>query len=85
MGVEHVMDGALTGAGDTAPSLIFGLVFNMARIPIAIYFVSRFGVSGVWWAISLTTAFKTGAKLWAFSRSRLPLLAKSRDRFQVAA
>jgi len=85
MGVEHVMDGALTGAGDTAPSLLFGFVFNMARIPMAIYFASRFGVSGVWWAISLTTAFKTGAKLWAFSRSRLPLLAKSRDGCQVAA
>ncbi|CAE8584975.1 unnamed protein product [Polarella glacialis] len=79
MGVEHVMDGALIGAGDTLPSLIWGLLLCLARLAAAIWLSGRFGVAGVWWAISLSTAVKAVLKSWAFQKSRLPLLAQRRQ------
>lgn len=85
MGIEMVMDGALTGAGDTTPSLILGLVFNVARLPTALWLCSRFGVDGIWAAISISTAFKAAAKWWAFRRSRLPLLSRKDESEAVPA
>lgn len=76
MGVEHVMDGALAGAGDTMPSFWLGLVLNVARIPLALAFCTSLGVRGVWIAVTLSTVAKAVAKTWAFRRSRLPLLTQ---------
>jgi len=76
MGVEHVMDGALTGAGDTTPSLLWGLLLNLARLPAALWLCRRFGVEGVWTAITVSTALKAVVKWRAFRRSRLPLLSE---------
>jgi len=76
MGIELVMDGALTGAGDTNPSLVLGFVFNLMRIPIALCLCNRLGVNAVWIAISVTTLLKAVTKWWAFKRSSLPLLGE---------
>lgn len=76
MGLEHVMDGALMGAGDTVPSLLLGLVFNVLRIPLGVWLCSIYGVHGVWAAIAISTVAKALLKWYAFRRSRLPLLSE---------
>ncbi len=60
MGVEIVLGGGFTGAGDTMPPMLVAVPLNIARIPIA-YFLANtmgMGVSGVWWAISGTSIIK---------------------------
>ncbi len=51
-----VFEGAFSGAGDTLPPMVIGIPASVLRIPIAylLCFVFDFGVTGVWWAISLT-------------------------------
>jgi len=34
------------------------MVFNTLRIPLALFLSARIGVTGVWWAISITSLFK---------------------------
>lgn len=77
MGIDLVMDGALMAAGDTVPSLWIGLLFNVARIPLSLWLCARYGVNGVWAAISLSVVFKAAFKWRAFQRSRLPLLTRA--------
>mmetsp|Transcript_25348 Transcript_25348/g.72323 ORF Transcript_25348/g.72323 Transcript_25348/m.72323 type:complete len:569 (+) Transcript_25348:38-1744(+) len=76
MGIEHAFDGALTGAGDTTPCLVWGFVLNAIRIPIALWLCQSYGVEGVWIAISFSTVLKAFAMCWAFRRSPLPLLRR---------
>lgn len=75
MGIELVMDGALAAAGDTTPSLVWGVALNAARLPMALLLCRRFGVEGVWVALAVSTALKALAKWRAFKQSRLPQLA----------
>lgn len=60
MGVEIVLGGAFSGAGDTMPPMAVAVPLNLLRIPLG-YFLSGtlgWGVVGVWWAISGTSILK---------------------------
>ncbi len=60
MGMEIVMEGAFSGAGDTVPPMMITTPLSVARIPVAYYlaFDLAMGISGVWWSISLTSILK---------------------------
>lgn len=58
MMLEITTQGMFNGLGRTTPPAIISIVFNTLRIPIAMILGTRMGVTGVWWAISLTSIFK---------------------------
>jgi Na+-driven multidrug efflux pump len=58
MMLELTTQGMFNGIGRTAPPAIISMTFNAIRIPLAILLASRMGVTGVWWAITITTIFK---------------------------
>ncbi|XMB86712.1 MATE family efflux transporter [Mycoplasmatota bacterium WC44] len=58
MVMEIAVQGAFNGAGKTFPPAFIGILFNALRIPGAIYLSTRYGINGVWWAISLSSVFK---------------------------
>jgi putative MATE family efflux protein len=55
---EVVLEGALGGAGDTVPPMLTSTALTVARIPLAAFLASEFGVVGVWWAISVTATLR---------------------------
>ena len=58
MMLELTTQGMFNGFGRTSPPAIISIVFNTFRIPLAIFLGSRIGVTGVWWAITITSIFK---------------------------
>ncbi len=58
MMLELTTQGVFNGFGRTSPPAIISIVFNTIRIPLAIFLGSRIGVTGVWWAITITSIFK---------------------------
>ena len=70
MGIEIVLSGAFSGAGDTLPPMAITVPINLARIPLA-YILAEdvgLGINGVWWAISGTSILKGLAMAFWFSR-----------------
>jgi len=66
MAIESVYEGALTGVQRTVAVLLVGIIFNLGRIPLALWLVRRWGVDGVWAAIAISTALKAPAKWLCF-------------------
>ncbi|MCD8043283.1 MAG: MATE family efflux transporter [Tannerellaceae bacterium] len=58
MMMEITTQGLFYGTGRTLPPAIISIVFNIIRIPLAIFLSSRMGIEGVWWAISITSICK---------------------------
>ncbi|SFK35521.1 putative efflux protein, MATE family [Porphyromonadaceae bacterium KH3CP3RA] len=58
MMLEITTQGMFNGLGRTTPPAIISIVFNTLRIPIAMILGIRMGVTGVWWALSITSIFK---------------------------
>ena len=58
MMLELTMQGMFNGIGRTNPPAIISISFNATRIPLAMFLASHMGVTGVWWAITITTIFK---------------------------
>ncbi len=59
MCIESTTAGAFNGLGNTIPPSIVGILFNGLRIPAALILSSTsLGLSGVWWAISISSIFK---------------------------
>lgn len=58
MCMEITTAGAFNGLGRTVPPSLNGIVFNTLRIPGAILLSAGFGLSGVWWSISLSSVMK---------------------------
>lgn len=58
MMLEITTQGMFNGLGRTTPPAIISISFNTLRIPLAIFLGTRIGVTGVWWAISVTSVFK---------------------------
>jgi putative MATE family efflux protein len=58
MMVEITMQGLFYGTGRTIPPAVISITFNALRIPLAVLLSSRMGVSGVWWAISISSLLK---------------------------
>lgn len=59
---EALGEGVLTGAGDTRTVFWLSVPFNLLRIPLSILGAGALGAAGIWWAINLTTVFKSGLK-----------------------
>ncbi len=51
---EIVLECALGGAGHTVAPMISSTGITLLRVPLAAWAAARWGVSGIWWVISLT-------------------------------
>ncbi len=60
MCVEITTGGVFNGIGRTIPPSLVGITLTGSRIPLALYFSQPdvFGVTGVWWSITLTSVLK---------------------------
>lgn len=58
MMLEITTQGMFNGLGRTTPPAIISVVFNTLRVPLAVFLGKRIGVTGIWWAISITSIFK---------------------------
>ncbi len=58
MMLEITTQGIFNGFGRTSPPAIISIVFNTLRIPVAISLGAKIGVTGVWWAITITSIIK---------------------------
>ena len=58
MCVELTTVGALSGLGRTRLCSIISITFTSARIPLAIILGGMIGLSGIWWALSITSIIK---------------------------
>lgn len=58
MCVELTTVGALSGLGRTRLCSIISITFTSARIPLAIILGGLTGLSGIWWALSVTSIIK---------------------------
>lgn len=60
MAVEIVLEGAFSGAGNTFPPMMVSVPGSILRIPLAYLLAIKLnlGVSGIWWAITLTSIAK---------------------------
>ena len=72
MAAEIVLEGAFSGAGDTLPVMIVSILGSFARIPLAqfIAYGLHQGISGVWWAITLTSIVKGTILVYWFNRGK---------------
>lgn len=60
MGVEIVLEGAFSGAGNTVPPMAVSIPGSIARLPLAYFFCFTLdiGINGVWWTLTITSLFK---------------------------
>jgi len=60
MGIEIVLEGAFSGAGNTFPPMVVSVPGSILRIPLAYFLALKLGlgVAGIWWAITLTSIAK---------------------------
>jgi len=58
MTIEITTQGMFNGVGETVPPSIISIVLNSLRIPLAIFLASVMGITGVWWAISISSIIK---------------------------
>ncbi len=63
MCIENVTIGAFNGISKTVYPAINSIVFNLLRIPLALYFTTFMGLSGVWWSITIASILK-GASIF---------------------
>ena len=70
MGIEIVLEGAFSGAGDTIPPMAVSIPWSIARLPLAYYFcfILDIGINGVWWSLTITSFFKAIILFFWFSR-----------------
>ena len=59
-----VLEGALGGAGHTGPPMLASTALTLSRVPLAAWAAERWGISGVWWVISLTAVGRALAMVW---------------------
>lgn len=66
MGFETVLEGALTGAGYTLPTMIAVVGISALRIPLADLVAGPFGLAGIWWMLAFTAIARAVAmtSLW---------------------
>ncbi len=72
MGIEIILEGSFSGAGDTMPPMIVSIPGSLARLPLAYYFcfVLDIGINGVWWSLTITSLFKAVVLLLWFRRGK---------------
>jgi len=75
MAFEIVLEGAFGGAGDTVPPMIVMLPGSAIRVPLAYYlaFDLGWGINGVWWTLTITSALKAIVLALWFRRGKWKL------------
>ncbi|MBN2227824.1 MAG: MATE family efflux transporter [candidate division Zixibacteria bacterium] len=70
MGVEIVLEGAFSGAGNTLPPMIISGSLSIMRLPLAYFFslTLGWGINGIWWSLTITSFFKAVILLFWFRR-----------------
>ncbi len=58
MCIEVTTQGAFYGMGNTTIPSVTSTVFNLVRIPLAMFLAVIFGLNGVWWAITISSLLK---------------------------
>jgi Na+-driven multidrug efflux pump len=58
MMLEITTLGMWNGYGQTLPPAVISIVFNLARIPLALWLAPEFGINGVWMAITISAIIK---------------------------
>lgn len=59
MCVEITTAGAFSGYGHTVPPSVVSIIFNIARIPMALILTkTALGLNGIWWSITISSIFK---------------------------
>ncbi len=56
--IEMVSNGLFTGVGKPKIPAMISIVFTVLRIPMALIFIEKFGLNGVWISISLSSILK---------------------------
>lgn len=66
LGAEVVLEAAMGGAGATLPPMLTSTALTAARVPLAAWGASRWGLTAVWWIIILTATGRgiAMAALW---------------------
>lgn len=67
MVLEITTGGLLNGLGKTHMPAIVSIVFNLVRVPLALWW-GHYSVQGIWWSIALSSTLK-GAILWGWYRA----------------
>lgn len=70
VGAEVVLEGAMGGAGDTVPPMVWSTTCTASRIPLAAWAAARWGTGGLWAVIAVTAALRGigMACLWGLGR-----------------
>lgn len=58
MCIEYITVGVFNGLGKTYIPPIVSIIFTSLRIPLALYLINYFGVSGIWISISVSSIVK---------------------------
>lgn len=58
MVAEITTAGAFSGLGNSFPPSLVSIVFTLGRIPMIMILTQYIGLTGIWWAISLSSIFK---------------------------
>jgi putative MATE family efflux protein len=58
VGAEMVFEGAMGGAGDTVPPMLWSTLCTASRVPLAIWAAPRWGTTGLWTVIAITGAMR---------------------------
>jgi len=65
MMLELTTQGMFNGIGRTTPPAVISMTLNFIRIPLAMFLATKMGITGVWWAIAISTIIKgTVLPLW---------------------
>jgi putative MATE family efflux protein len=56
VGAEMVFEGAMGGAGDTVPPMIWSTTCTVARVPLCAWAAAQWGTGGLWTVIAATAA-----------------------------
>ncbi len=69
-GIELVMNGAFSGAGDTLPPMVISTTVSLLRIPLASLFAFGLGlgIDGIAWMITITCAVRVAILVYWFRR-----------------
>jgi putative MATE family efflux protein len=58
VGAEVVLEGAMGGAGDTVPPMVWSTACTASRVPLAPWAAARWGTGGLWFIIAITAALR---------------------------
>ncbi|MDR1357150.1 MAG: MATE family efflux transporter [Tannerellaceae bacterium] len=80
MMLEITTQGFFYGSGRTIPPAVISIGFNLLRIPLSIILsATSLGLTGIWWAISLTSTAKGIAAFIWFRFLRKKILRQVKD------